>query len=129
MVEQQVVYIYTDGACSGNPGPMGIGVYMRKGKRVMEMISQYLGKGTNNTAELTAIDVALEKAIFYNEKFIEVRSYSEWSIKVLNKQYKCKQQHLQRILKRIREKEPYFLLLKYIWIAREENVVANDLAQ
>ncbi|MBI5392610.1 ribonuclease HI family protein [Candidatus Woesearchaeota archaeon] len=129
MVEQQIVYIYTDGACSGNPGPMGIGVYMRKGKRVIEMISQYLGKGTNNTAELTAINIALEKAIFYDEKLIEIKSDSEWAIKILNHQYKCKQPHLLRILKLIREKEPYFSSLKYFWIPREENTVANELAQ
>ncbi|MBS3137889.1 ribonuclease HI family protein [Candidatus Woesearchaeota archaeon] len=129
MVEQQVVYIYTDGACSGNPGPMGIGVYMRKGKRVIEMISQYLGKGTNNTAELTAIDVALEKAIFYEERYIEIRSDSEWAIKVLNNQYKCKQLHLQKILKLVKEKEHYFSYLKYLWVPRKENTIANELAQ
>src|SRR5690349_17219289 len=46
------VIVYTDGACTGNPGPMGIGVVISDGKERRE-ISEYLGVGTNNIAELT----------------------------------------------------------------------------
>ncbi len=120
--------IHTDGACSGNPGPMGAGVYITKDEKVVDMISEYLGKGTNNTAELTAIDIALEKAIFYNEKNVELRADSEWCVKVLNNQYRCKQKHLLAILKKIKEKQPFFTSLKFIWIPREKNEVANELA-
>jgi ribonuclease HI len=53
------VSIWTDGACSGNPGPGGWGVVLRYGEREKEM------KGgepltTNNRMELTAAIVALE---------------------------------------------------------------------
>ncbi|MDB4976096.1 MAG: Ribonuclease, partial [Myxococcaceae bacterium] len=50
---------YTDGACSGNPGPAGLGaVLLERGAR--RELSEYLGIGTNNVAELTAILRALE---------------------------------------------------------------------
>ncbi|MEC9071903.1 MAG: RNase H family protein, partial [Myxococcota bacterium] len=52
------VELWTDGACSGNPGPSGLGVLLRDGETEHE-VSEYLGEGTNNIAELTAILRAL----------------------------------------------------------------------
>src|SRR5687768_12184154 len=41
------IAVWTDGACTGNPGPMGIGVVVIDGKERKEL-SEYLGVGTNN---------------------------------------------------------------------------------
>lgn len=49
---------WTDGACFGNPGPSAAGALLRFKKREKEL-SLYLGEGTNNTAELEAIRLAL----------------------------------------------------------------------
>ena len=53
------VEIWTDGACSGNPGPGGWGAVLRYGKREREI---YGGerRTTNNRMELTAAIEALE---------------------------------------------------------------------
>jgi ribonuclease HI len=51
--------LWTDGACSGNPGPMGIGVVAIDGGKRKE-VGEYLGVGTNNIAELTAIERGLD---------------------------------------------------------------------
>jgi ribonuclease HI len=56
----QVVEIYTDGACSGNPGPGGWGVLMRYGEHVKELCGGEPGGTTNNRMELTAAIMALE---------------------------------------------------------------------
>lgn len=85
-----VVVAYTDGACSGNPGPAGSGVVIvdpdtgakREGYA-------YLGSATNNVAELTAILLALE-AIPDREAPLEVRTDSGYSIGVLQKGWKAK---------------------------------------
>jgi ribonuclease HI len=54
-----VIEIYTDGACSGNPGPGGFGIVMKyKGQR--KELSQGYIRTTNNRMELLAIIVALE---------------------------------------------------------------------
>ncbi len=53
------IHIWTDGACEGNPGPAGLGVVIIDGKQQREL-SEYLGQGTNNIAELTAILRGLE---------------------------------------------------------------------
>lgn len=56
----QVVEIYTDGACSGNPGPGGWGVVLRYGRHKRELSGGDPGPTTNNRMELTAAIAALE---------------------------------------------------------------------
>jgi ribonuclease HI len=55
----ETVDIYTDGACSGNPGPGGWGVVMRYKGREREL-SGGEPATTNNRMELTAAIAALE---------------------------------------------------------------------
>lgn len=56
---EQRVEIYTDGACSGNPGPGGWGALLRFGNAEKE-ISGGEGDTTNNRMELMAAIRALE---------------------------------------------------------------------
>lgn len=53
MCKYEDVDIFVDGACSGNPGPGGIGVIMTWRSHEKE-ISRSLGDSTNNRAELSA---------------------------------------------------------------------------
>tara|TARA_B110000977_G_C11071089_1_gene489587 strand:+ start:653 stop:1126 length:474 start_codon:yes stop_codon:yes gene_type:complete len=55
-----MIYIYTDGAASGNPGPGGYGIVMISGKHRREMAEGFRHT-TNNRMELLAVIVALEK--------------------------------------------------------------------
>ena len=55
----KTVEIYTDGACSGNPGPGGWGAILRYGGREKEL-SGGEAMTTNNRMELTAVIAALE---------------------------------------------------------------------
>lgn len=52
------VQIFTDGACSGNPGPGGWGAVLRYGDKVREM-SGGAADTTNNRMELTAVIASL----------------------------------------------------------------------
>ncbi|GGZ79136.1 ribonuclease H [Ignatzschineria indica] len=57
--EEQLVYAYTDGACSGNPGPGGWGVLLSyRGHE--KTLSGYEAETTNNRMELTAAIKALQ---------------------------------------------------------------------
>ena len=56
---RKTVEIFTDGACSGNPGPGGWAALLRYGDHCKE-ISGYSGHTTNNRMELTAVVKALE---------------------------------------------------------------------
>lgn len=53
MRRQKTVEVYTDGACTGNPGPGGWGVILRYRGREREL-SGYEPLTTNNRMELTA---------------------------------------------------------------------------
>ena len=56
---EKKVIIYTDGACSGNPGPGGWGALLMYGSSIRE-ISGYSRATTNNRMELSAAIEALE---------------------------------------------------------------------
>lgn len=56
----RVVDIYTDGACSGNPGPGGWGAVLRYGAVDKEIHGGEANPTTNNRMELTAPIRALE---------------------------------------------------------------------
>lgn len=83
-----VIDIWTDGACTGNPGPCGLGVIVRYGEQYME-IGQYVGIGTNNIGELLAIGVALDEVRDIAGK-LEIHTDSTYSIGVLSKNWKAK---------------------------------------
>ena len=55
----KTVYIYTDGACSGNPGPGGWGAVL-KYEKIQKHISGGEKMTTNNRMELTAVIEALK---------------------------------------------------------------------
>ena len=59
MAELQLVEIYTDGACRGNPGPGGWGALLRMGEKEREL-SGGEALTTNNRMELMAAIKALE---------------------------------------------------------------------
>ena len=55
----KTVSIYTDGACSGNPGPGGYGIVL-KYNNIQKEYSGYAEQTTNNRMELTAVIEALK---------------------------------------------------------------------
>lgn len=63
MEEKKLVYIYSDGACSGNPGPGGYGVILRCDGREKE-ISGGEAHTTNNRMELSGVIAGLEALKF-----------------------------------------------------------------
>lgn len=54
MSKQNLVYLYTDGACRGNPGPGGYGAILRYGETVRELSGAHPAT-TNNQMELLAV--------------------------------------------------------------------------
>ena len=54
-----IVHIFTDGACKGNPGPGGWGAILKYGDHEKEL-NGYSPETTNNIMELTAVIEALK---------------------------------------------------------------------
>ncbi len=79
---------YTDGACSGNPGPAGSGVVLVAPGGATAEGYEYLGTSTNNIGELTAILRAIEWAPPAGA--LLVFTDSQYAIGVLQKGWKAK---------------------------------------
>ena len=76
MVERKQVTMYTDGACTGNPGPGGYGTVLIYGERRNELSAGYR-LTTNNRMELTAVIEGLRKlripcdvTVFSDSKYV-----------------------------------------------------------
>ncbi len=76
------VTVYTDGACSGNPGPGGWGAILRYGAHEKE-ISGGAASTTNNRMELTAVIEALR--LLKEPCLVELWSDSKYVIDALEK--------------------------------------------
>jgi ribonuclease HI len=98
------IIVYSDGACTGNPGPAGIGVVVVREKGRVEL-SEYLGQGTNNIAELTAVLRGIEEAGSEKERVV-VHTDSQYAIGVLSKGWKAKAnvELIAKIRERIRSR-------------------------
>jgi ribonuclease HI len=123
------IIAYTDGACSGNPGPMGVGVVLwdplLKDRRER---SEFLGVGTNNIAELVAIQRALELAP--SERALIVHSDSSYALGLLALGWKAKaNQALVAQLRELAAARPGLRLVKVEGHAGvPENERADELA-
>ena len=75
------IYLFTDGAASGNPGPGGYGVILKCAGHVKEMSGGFR-LTTNNRMELLAVITGLE-AIRWDGADVEVWSDSSYVVKAL----------------------------------------------
>ena len=79
--------IYTDGACSGNPGPGGWGAVIIDNDNNQKNISGNEKKTTNNRMELLAAIMALKKikinsdVVIYTDSIYVKNGITEWVIK------------------------------------------------
>ena len=94
------IIAYADGACSGNPGPAGLGAVIIDGT-VRTEISEHLGQGTNNIAELAAIERVLDVVPDIGRPLV-VYTDSAYAIGVLSKGWKAKAN--LEMIDRIRER-------------------------
>lgn len=82
-MSNEVVDIYTDGACSGNPGPGGWGALLRLGATDKEIFGGEAAT-TNNRMELTAVIEALsalkrpvQARVHTDSQYVQ-KGISEW---------------------------------------------------
>jgi len=80
----QKVIIYTDGACSGNPGPGGWGAVLMYNENKKE-ISGYKENTTNNIMEITAVIEALK--LLKHECEVEIYSDSAYVVNAFKQKW------------------------------------------
>ena len=123
-----MLIIYADGASLNNPGPMGIGVVVYKDNVRIEELSDYVGIGTNNVAEYTAVIRALETVHNMGELEAHIKSDSQLLVRQLNKEYKVRDQELLGLHKKL-DKLCAGLKVTFEHIPREHNTEADKLSK
>ena len=82
------IQIYTDGACSGNPGPGGIGIVWINGGAFTEYSEGFVGLVTNSYVELLAVERALAQlSEAEREQPITIYTDSQYVVNVLALDY------------------------------------------
>jgi len=131
------IEIYTDGACSGNPGPGGWGALLRYGKHEKEI---YGGEPdtTNNRMEMMAVIKAIETIkkpnssidLYTDSKYVQ-QGVNEWMAgwKAKNWPAKIKNQDLWKQIDALTQQHN----IRFHWIkghaGHPENERADELAR
>ncbi|MFH1349710.1 MAG: ribonuclease HI [Pseudomonadota bacterium] len=131
--ENRVVEIFTDGACSGNPGPGGYGAILMYGDKIKE-ISGCDPQTTNNRMELTAVIEALRQIkrpckikVMTDSNYV-VKGMTKWIFSWMRYDWKNAQKKpvLNRDLWQILFKltEPH--QIEWLWIKGHQGHMENE---
>ena len=122
--------IEADGGSRGNPGMSGAGAVVIDGAtgNILREISEAVGIATNNVAEYSALIFALEAAFEIDPAAeIVVRMDSKLVVEQMSGRWKIKHPDMLSLGARVQQ------LIKgkgveFVWIPREQNVLADALA-
>ena len=125
---KEALTIWIDGACSGNPGPAGVGVVIKEGEQIIKEISKFIGEATNNIAEYTALKEALTQAQKETKGVVKIFTDSELLAKQVTGQYKIKNENLAVLFQEVSQLSLRFKSVEIQHIPRERNQQADKLA-
>ena len=129
------IRIYTDGACSGNPGKGGWGALIQENDNEKKLSGSELNT-TNNRMELTAVikalehyDEAREIEVFTDSKYV-MQGITEWIKNWKNNHWKTSQK------KDVKNKDLWILLdtvsakhdIKWSWVKGHAGDYGNEIA-
>jgi ribonuclease HI len=115
---------YIDGGSRGNPGDAGIGVYFPGTVRIAE----YLGAGTNNFAEYSALLTALRFAVFSRCEELEVFADSELVVKQIKGEYQVRNEGIRLLYDSALRWITLIPRFSISHVRRENNKEADSLA-
>lgn len=124
------ILIYTDGAARGNPGLAGLGAILRDAEteEVLAELATFLGVRTNNYAEWSAVEAALDEARRLGATHVELRMDSELVARQISGIYKVKHPDLKPIHQRVMEQLRGFAGYTVGHVPRELNKDADRLS-
>lgn len=120
-----MIKLYTDGACQDNPGESGIAAVMVYRQHI-KYVARYIGVGTNNIAELTAIKVGLEQ-IKNSDLPVKVFTDSKYCIGVLTNDSWNPKKNIE-LISEIRETISKFKYIVFEWVKGHNGDLFNEIA-
>lgn len=129
--EENIFYLYTDGACRGNPGICtGGAVLYDHTFKVIDSLSILFGIGTNNEAEykamLEGLKMCIRNGIDLSSSGLCVRSDSELLVNQLQGIYKIRKENLKILYDQVIATGINVTNIEHV--RREDNQVADALA-
>lgn len=125
-------FLYTDGASRGNPGRAAIGAIgyqvSTDGTEERFHISEYIGTKTSNQAEYQAVIQGLEQAIKEKPDLLILRSDSQLLVRQLQGRYRVKSPKILPLFQQVLELLGQLRDVKFEHIPREQNQIADSLA-
>lgn len=119
--------MFCDGASRGNPGEASVGVsIVREGKEIAT-ISKSLGKKTNNQAEYSALIEGLKKIKELQEEVV-ICLDSQLIVKQIKREYKVKAPLVKPLFEEVQQLLENISLKDILWIPRNQNQRADELA-
>ena len=115
---------YIDGGSRGNPGEAGLGVVIPGVVRVAE----YLGYGTNNFAEYSALITAVRLAVFLRCDELHVFADSELVVRQVAGDYQVKNENIRILFDAANRWIRLIPTFSISHVRREENAEADKLA-
>ncbi|MBS1650637.1 MAG: ribonuclease HI [Bacteroidetes bacterium] len=124
------IELYTDGACSGNPGPGGYGIVL-KYKNARKEISKGFKYTTNNRMELLAVidglkaikDKTILVKIYSDSKYVVDAIEKKWLNNWVNKRFN-KVANSDLWLQFLKEYNP--TLHQFIWVKGHASNIENN---
>jgi len=125
----RVAEVFIDGASKGNPGPSGIGVLiLDENKNEISRISEKIAESTNNVAEYKALLRAIMECQKLGLSSVKFYTDSQLLARQINGMYKIKDPGLKSLYIKIKGKLLGFKNWNITHIPREENSIADKLA-
>ncbi len=121
--------IFTDGGCSGNPGPAAIGVVIKNGAKTVKTLNRAIGQGTNNIAEYTALIVALQEAVILKADEVSVKTDSELMCQQVRGKYAVKHENIKPLFDQVKHLVTGFKKFQIAHVPREQNSEADALVR
>lgn len=121
--------VWFDGACSGNPGPMGAGAVVQLEGGRPQSVGLPMGRGTNNEAEYHGLLLGLRHALAAGADQVVVRGDSQLILRQLEGRYQVKAENLRALNAEARRLLGRFASHRLEWIPREQNAGADAAAR
>jgi ribonuclease HI len=123
--------VYIDGGARGNPGPAGGGFAVFQNGKVIVKGSEFFGEKTNNQAEYLALRLALREVYDkFGDGGLEVNCFmdSQLVVEQMNGNYKVKSANVKPLFQEVRRIADQFKSFTISHVPREENYLADKLA-
>lgn len=130
-------WAWTDGSNGRSAGHSGAAAYVIAEYETQEVIEEHVesfphpdpatNRFTSNDMEMTAVYLCLQAALRLGVSDLKIHSDSEWTVNIINGDYKLKQVKFQSLLEDIYRVASEFDSVQIVHVRRELNKRADNL--